>query len=424
MKTHSLIKSLLEFKGNARGCVYSEPLNGIPVNLYTPYVSVYMLALGVADSQIGLIVSIGWVFQLILAVFSGVITDKLGRRLTTLIFDLLCWTAPALISALAQNFWFFLAAALFSAFTRIAQNSWMCLMIEDAQPGELIDIFTWVYIAGMLSAFFAPLAGVMIKSYTLITAMRIIYIAAAISYTIKAIITYHMTGETQQGLARLQATRETSLFASLGEYKGVINDLLRAPRTLYTAGIMVIMSICLLINNTFWSIIATEKIRIPAENIALFPFVKSVVMLLFFFVVIPRLRSVHFKLPLMLGFVGFIISQAALITAPVNGYALLLISVLLDACSLATINPLLDRLTVLTIDPKERARIQSLIYVGIILITSPFGWIAGTLSSLDKSLPFVLNIVLFAVGGGLVYLAGKASESPAEAPTKPELAES
>jgi len=147
-------------------------------------------------------------------------------------------------------------------------------------------------------------------------------------------------------------------------------------------------------------------------------------MLLFFFVVIPRLRSVHFKLPLMLGFVGFIISQAALITAPVNGYALLLISVLLDACSLATINPLLDRLTVLTIDPKERARIQSLIYVGIILITSPFGWIAGTLSSLDKSLPFVLNIVLFAVGGGLVYLAGKASESPAEAPTKPELAES
>ncbi|PKN89597.1 MAG: MFS transporter, partial [Chloroflexi bacterium HGW-Chloroflexi-7] len=65
MKIHPLFHSLVNFKGNARGCVYPEPLNAIPVNLYAPYVSVFMLALGVTDAQIGLTVSVSWAVQLI-----------------------------------------------------------------------------------------------------------------------------------------------------------------------------------------------------------------------------------------------------------------------------------------------------------------------------------------------------------------------
>ena len=58
MKKHSLFTTLQNLKGNPRGCVYTEPLWGIPFNLYVPYVSVYMLALGVSKEQIGLIASI------------------------------------------------------------------------------------------------------------------------------------------------------------------------------------------------------------------------------------------------------------------------------------------------------------------------------------------------------------------------------
>ena len=59
-------------------------------------------------------------------------------------------------------------------------------------------------------------------------------------------------------------------------------------------------------------------------------------------------------------------------------------------------------MAVLTISAQERARVQSILSVGIILFTSPFGWIAGTLSEVDKALPFVLNIVLFVGGAVLV----------------------
>jgi hypothetical protein len=68
-------------------------------------------------------------------------------------------------------------------------------------------------------------------------------------------------------------------------------------------------------------------------------------------------------------------------------------------------------MTVLTVSARERARIQSILYVGIILLTSPFGWIAGTCSEMNKNLPFILNILLFAAGAALAYVAARKSRA-------------
>ena len=212
MKKHTLVNTLLSLTGNPRACIYTEPLWGIPFNLYTPYVSVYMVALGLADTQIGLIVSISWGFQVIFALLSGVITDKIGRRLTTLIFDILGWSVPALISAVAQNFWYFLAAAIINSIWRITHNSWTCLLVEDAEKEQLVDIFTWIHIANQLVGLAAPLAGIIIGIYSLIPTMRGLYIFAAIMFAIKAIVTYLLTEETEQGKIRLEETRQQSVF--------------------------------------------------------------------------------------------------------------------------------------------------------------------------------------------------------------------
>jgi hypothetical protein len=82
------------------------------------------------------------------------------------------------------------------------------------------------------------------------------------------------------------------------------------------------------------------------------------------------------------------------------------LSLILESCSFVTANPLLDQMMVNTIDPKERARIQSIVWVGIITFTSPFGWIAGNLSEINKTWPFILNMVLFAMAALLASFAG------------------
>ena len=410
---HSLITTLKNLRGNPRGCVYTEPLWGIPYFLYLPYVSIYMLALGLTDVQIGSIASASLGVQVIFALFGGVITDKLGRRRTTLIFDILSWTIPSIISAIAQNFWYFLIAGIVNSVWRVTHNSWNCLLVEDADKDQLVDIYSWIYIAVTLSGFFAPIAGLLIGAFSLVPTVRGLYIFAAIMFTLKAYITYRMTEETGQGKIRMEQTRGQSLFSALAEYRGVFQAVLRTPQTLYTAGIMLVISITNVISGSFWSILVKEKLLIPEQSLGLFQFVRSAVILFFFFVVMPRLNRLHFKLPMSIGLLGFVLSQVILIASPQQSYVFPAANVIMDACCFAAVSPLVDKMIVLTIDAKERARIQSILAVVIILITSPFGWIAGNLSELDKALPFVLNIALFAIGAVLAYIAGNASQKSA-----------
>ena len=404
---HPLVQTLRRLRGNVRGCVYTEPLWGIPFNLYSPYVSVYMLALGLTDVQIGSLTSIGLVLQVFWATMSGPITDKLGRKRTTLIFDIISWSIPCLIWAVAQDFNYFLLGAIVNAVWRVTANSWQCLLVEDTDPRLLVDVYSWIYIAGLLAAFVAPLTGLLIDKYSLIPTMRGLYLLSFVMMTAKFIILNALVTETKQGVVRMRETHHQPLFAVVGESKGVLKQILRTPVTLFTAGLMIILGITGMVRGTFWSILVTEKLLFPSADLAWYAFARSMTMLLFFFIVMPRLRTMDVRKPMIAGFLGLTASQILLLLTPVGNAWLLLLATIVEACSIPLASTLLDKLIVLTVDAKERARIMGLLSVLVIVVTSPFGWIAGQLSAVNRSLPFILNIVLFGVGGLLTYFEGR-----------------
>jgi MFS family permease len=405
--SHSLFTTLKNLRGNARGCVYTEALWGIPFNLYAPYASVYMLAFGLTDAQIGLIASIGLVCQIFWALLSGAITDKLGRRRTTLIADLVSWSVPVFIWAISQNFTYFLVAVIFNSVWRVSMTSWTCLFVEDTNPALLVDVYAWIYIANLVVAFIAPFGGLLIARFTLVPTMRGLYLLAFVMMTAKFFATNAMVTETKQGLIRMQETRDQPLFAVLGESVAVLKQVARTPVVLVATGLLMILSIARLVSNTFWSIMVTERLLIPPEHLAIFYSTRSIIQLLIFFLVMPRLRATAVHRPMAFGFAGLLLSQAILIALPVHNYPLLLLATLVEACSLPVATALLDKLLVLIVDSKERARIMALVYVIVILCTSPFGWIAGRMSGINRTLPFVLNIVLYCLGGLLAFLAGR-----------------
>src|SRR5690554_2404228 len=146
LKKHQLLRTLIELRGNSRACVYTEPMWGLSMNLCLPYATVYMLALGLNDVQVGIVASIYMFSQMIFAFLSGAITDKLGRRLSTAIFDFLAWSVPCLIWASSQGFWFFVIAALLNGTMKITQVSWDCLLVEDAPKDIITHLYSWVLI--------------------------------------------------------------------------------------------------------------------------------------------------------------------------------------------------------------------------------------------------------------------------------------
>jgi MFS family permease len=402
---HPLIDTLLNLKGNPKACVLTEPLWGIPNSLVAPYASIYMYALGVKDAQIGFIASVSLILQIVFSLLSGAITDKLGRKRTTFIFDIIAWSIPCLIWAFSRNFTHFLVAAIINSIYRITANSWGCLLVEDSDKEKIVNIYAWIYISGLVAAFFAPISGLFIARYELIPTVRVLYFIAFIMMTAKFVILNIFADETHQGKVRIEETRGVSITSLLGGYGKVLVQILKTPETMVTLGIMLIMNICTMVNNTFWSLAVTQRIHISEKSVGMFPFLRSFIMLIFFFTIVPRLGVARFKRPLIMGFSTFIISQLILISAPEKGYLFLIISIILEACSLSLINPLLDSMQVIMVDPKERARIISILYVIVIAFTSPFGWIAGVLSGIDKRLPFIMNIILLITGALLTCFA-------------------
>lgn len=410
MLKHSLFQTLTSLRGNPKACVLTEPLWGIPYQLYAPYVSVYMLGLGLKDSQIGLLVTISTTLQIFWALMGGAITDKLGRRKTTAIFDFVAWSVPTLIWAIAQDFRYFLVAAIFNGVWRVTHTSWNCLMVEDAEPEHLVDIYSWVYISGLLSAFFIPIAGLLIERFELIPTMRGLYFFAFAMMTIKFIILYFYSTETKQGKIRLEETRHQSMFTLVGEYGDVIRQVLRSPRTLYTLGILVAMNVATTTFNTFWSIIVTQRLQISDSLLAIYPFARSIIMMFFFFLIMPAIKEMRFRNPMMIGFTALALSQVILITIPEKSYVLLLASTFLEACAYATVSTQIDRMIVVTINAQERARMMALLFLVVLIVASPFGWIAGRLSEVNRTLPFIMNIGLYLIGAVLVFLAARRGE--------------
>jgi len=117
----------------------------------------------------------------------------------------------------------------------------------------------------------------------------------------------------------------------------------------------------------------------------------------------------HFRNPMLVGLCGFILSQLILIAAPAGSYGLLVISVILEACSAGAVNIQVDRMFVVNVDSAERARIMAIVMVIVVAMTSPFGYIAGKMSEANRVFPFIFNVGLFVIGIALVWMAARSS---------------
>ncbi|MDR1824777.1 MAG: MFS transporter [Bifidobacteriaceae bacterium] len=418
--SNPLFKTMISLRGNPRACVYTEPMWGLSMNLCLPYASVYMLALGLKDAQIGLLASCGMLSQMVWGLLGGVITDKLGRRLTTAVFDVLAWSIPCLIWASASMvdrraaFWLFLGASLVNGTWQVTQNSWDCLMVEDAERQQITGIYSLVMVAGNLSALFAPIAALMVSHFSLVPAVRILYFNAFAIMTIKLVILYFASHETEMGVIRREATRGVPMLQLLRGYRGVLGVIRRSPGTIFSLVIAALVGAVSTVNTTFWQVIASKKLLVPDALLPFFPMARSILAIGFFFFVIPRVTGdTNLKRPLLLGFGVFGASQAllALIPAPTGGaggggvavagasvYCLLALCLVLDGFGAGILAMLAESLVALNVDKEERSRVMAVQRTVIMLAVAPFGWIGGLLSGVNRSLPFVLTTVLLALG--------------------------
>ena len=398
IQNNELLWTFKELKGNPKWSIITEPLWFIPASLFMPFASIYMYEIGLSQLEIGVTITIGMILQAFFAFISGALTDKYGRKNTTFVFDFIAWSLPCFVWAFAQNFWWFLIASMLNAVYQVTNTSWTCLFIEDCPDEHVINAFTLIQLAGMLSVFFAPITIVLMEEYSLISVVRGLYIFSGISMGLKFLLLYIYGGETRQGKIRMEQTKNTPFIDLLKGNKEIFLTMIKNSKIGVVILFMGISGVSVIATTNFYSIYLTETLGLSEKIVAISPMIRTGVMLAFVVGIQKILNSLSLKTSISLGLGISILSHVFLIISPPKSIAMVLMYTLFEAIGFAVFAPRKEALMTLYVDKQERSRTLALLNTIMIIITAPFGWIVGSMAQIDGRYPFILNIVLFAIG--------------------------
>lgn len=401
-------------KGNARACLLFEAMWVVPYNMFITYSSVYMLSLGVNETQIGLLASIGLFLQIFTSFISGHLTDMLGRRKALLIFDLVSWSVATLIWAIAQNFWYFFIAVIVNSFQKIPNTAWYCLLVEDTEPKDRSIIFTILQLISVISGFFAPLGGLLVSKLTLIPAVRIMYLIACISMTAMFFGRNYLTYDTEISIKKKLESKKIKIKEVLREYLDVVKNIISNRALKLIFGVYILNNFQMAIRSTYLSIYLVNALKIKDSLIGLFPAFSSVAMLIILFLVIPKFKTEKAESYMVIGFIISALANIILILLPSANILGVVIVTILSAVGNMIANPYLESSVANLIEDETRAKTLAILTVLILVFISPAGIIGGWTYSLNPKIPFIIISTAFLINVFLILSFKKEQEKQKE----------
>ncbi|WP_458122210.1 MFS transporter [Paenibacillus sp. Z6-24] len=383
-------------QGNSRGCLAFEPFFLIPYSMVMTYATLYMYELGVSETAIGWITTLSLIVQVFSSFISGYLTDRMGRKKAVLYFDLLSWSLAAILWAVSQNVWFFVAAALVNGFQRVPSTAFYCLVVEDTRPADRTYVFTLLQIISVIGGLFAPLGGLLVYAYGLVPGTRIMYVIAFLLMTFQFVGRHLTTRETEMGYRKMKETRELGLGKSLLDYAGAIKEITASKTLLLIFSVYVLFNFQTTLKTTYLSLYMADYLHVDSDLISLVPAVSSVVMLLVLWLLTPRIPEKAIYKSMMAGFLLSVLSNLMLVVGPITHLAWIAASTVIAAVGMMISSPYLEAAVANAIDDEKRAKIFSMLSVLILLITSPAGIIGGWAYTFDPRIPIGLIILAFA----------------------------
>jgi MFS family permease len=405
-RTTNIIESYKLLKGNTRISVIFEPLWGIPFVLFSFYLSLYMKEVGITDKEIGYLISIGFVAGAVLSLLSGVITDRFGRKKTTLIFDFLSWPVAVIIYAISNNFLLFALATIVNSFTRIAGVSWNMMVIEDAENDERVAAFNIFNIINISTGVIIPVAGILVNAFGVIKSERIFLIFAAISMSFMVISRNHFYKETRIGLNILEEYKKNPVKNSL---KNILSFKAMAafkkrPTAILMICIFILFNIYVplgTVNSLYFAPYLTEVLMLDKSVISVLGGVYSAAMLIVFVFIIPVISRFNKAVNMIIGLVIQSLSLLFLITIPPRNIIVTIMCITLFAAGFGVFRPFIDSLLAEVTEGNERAGIYSIVNTITCIATALIGFVSGSMYLYNPRLLYIASIAILLVCAGL-----------------------
>ncbi|MDD5076139.1 MAG: MFS transporter [Sphaerochaetaceae bacterium] len=224
---------LKDLKGNAKVCIVFHPLWSIPYAIYTFYLGLYLQLQGISDTQLGMLMMVGNIVGIVASFASAPIVDRLGRRNTTLIFDLISSALPPAIYLFTASFGWAMAAMVATNLNRIMSIGYYLTMIEDSSDETRVVALNMFNLITVAAGLLVPLAGIIIAAIGLIRGQRLFLAISAVSMTILAIARHLLLKETSTGIQvrkQIHAMRKFSTTTKNRFIDGLLNNFAVYPQ--------------------------------------------------------------------------------------------------------------------------------------------------------------------------------------------------
>lgn len=185
--------------GNAKVCIACHPFWGIPYTIYFYYISMYLLEVGVTDGELGTLMVIGNVAGFIFSLVAAPLVDRMGRRNSTLVFDLLSSALVPLVYFFTKSFTGALIAQILFNSSRIMNVAYYLVMIEDESDDCRVVAFNLFNIITVVAGLVMPIAGIFVDRYGLVKMEKIFLMASFVIMTVMIIVRHLLLKETRVG---------------------------------------------------------------------------------------------------------------------------------------------------------------------------------------------------------------------------------
>ncbi len=384
--------------------IFVLPLWSIPNGLIVSYASLYMLDQGILAAQVGVINSASFIVKTLFALFAGYIINRMGRRLAAGILDIIGWAVPMLIFSFATTFWQFIAASLINCLVVVNGVATTCLMVEDVPKEKRLHAQSYMGMMGALCSLFVPLSGLMINNLSLVPAMRILYFFAAVSMLAAALCKLIFARETRIGAAlRQRKNLDVNPFKVMPRQ---MRGLLQNKQLLVLFVLNLVLQFATNINNLFYFPYLTKFLSFSELQVSFFPFITTIISLLIYFFVIPRVSNMTRSLKYSVA--CYCVGALTLLGAAFMHHNLAYACVFLWAVASAAMSPLLSTSIANTIKDENRTEMMSFFNVLSMLCMFPAGSFGGWLYDYSPMYPivFISAIYLCALVFLLFYASG------------------
>jgi len=421
---YNILNSFKLLKGNTRTCVVYEPFWGIPFVLFNFYLSLYMKELGVTNVQLGYIISIGYIAGTLFSLISGAITDRLGRKRTTLIFDLISWPLTVVIYFISNSFVLFALATITNSMNRIVTVSWNLMMVEEADNEQRVAAYNIVNIINIASGVVIPLTGILVSAYGIIISERIFLAFAAVSMTAMMLYRNRIYKETSVGRHNIEERKKNPSRANLKKILPVqAAKMFKGNTKAIIAAIVYILFFTYIplgtFNSLYFAPFMTEALGLGKSSISILGGVYSGVLLFVFVLINPIAGRLNHTKNMQVGLAIQAAALIVLILIPAGSLPAAVIFIIAYAAGFGIFRPYVDSMLAEVSEGNERAGVYSMVNTITCIATAVIGFISGSIYLYNPRLIYVASIIILAVSIVLLEIyyklgkSGKDSRLPA-----------